>query len=534
MLDQAERAVAAVHARGLIVGDLHADNMLVRPDGRLVLIDFEGVADVTDRASQRLAAPGFAVPRDLTGADIDRDAMACLRLFLFLPLTNLFPLDAGKARQLAEEAARIFPVPPGFFDDAVRVITGDGAGVRAASGAPRRLEPDHESWVRVRASMTAAILAAATPDRDDRLFPGDVEQFTVPGGGLGLAHGAAGVLYALDTVGAGRHPDHEEWLVRHALHPEPGARLGLYDGLHGVAYALGHLGHREEATKVLDMCLGEQWQQLGLDLHGGLAGIGLNLQHFAAATGDPAFRDAAFSVAGLVADRLGPADEAGSDDGETPKAGLLHGSTGPALMFLRLYEHTGDPEFLDLAGTALRQDLRRCVTREGGSLEVDEGWRTLPYLGTGSAGIGLVLDDYLAHRQDDAFRAASAAIRTAARGRFYIQSGLFQGMAGMILCLSRPHPPGTAAQRDPVVAAHIRHLSRHALAYRGHLAFPGEQLMRLSTDLSTGSAGVLLALGSALHTSPVRLPFLAPSERRNAPHGHVSPSPRGQGGGEPS
>ncbi|MET9816818.1 class III lanthionine synthetase LanKC [Streptomyces sp. NPDC006355] len=537
MLDQVERAVDAVHARGLVVGDLHADNMLVRPDGRLVLIDFEGAADVTDPGSQRLAAPGFVVPRGLTGPDIDRYALACLRLFLFLPLTNLFPLDAGKARQLADEAARTFPVPPGFFDDAVRTITGDGTGVRAASATPQRLEPDRQSWPRTRASLADAILAAATPERDDRLFPGDVEQFTVPGGGLGLAHGAAGVLYALEVVGAGRHPDHEEWLVRHALHPEPGARLGLYDGLHGVAYALGHLGHREEATKVLDMCLGEQWQRLGLDLHGGLAGIGLNLQHFAAATGDPALRDAALAVAALVADRLGPDDETDDetdDDAGTPTAGLLHGSTGPALMFLRLYEHTGDPEFLDLAGTALRQDLRRCVLREGGSMEVDEGWRTLPYLGTGSAGIGLVLDDYLAHRQDDTFQAASAAIRTAATGRFYIQSGLFQGLAGMILCLSRSHPPGAAAQRDPVVAAHIRRLSRHALAYRGHLAFPGEQLMRLSTDLATGSAGVLLAVGSALHTSPVRLPFLAPSDRRNAPHGPVPPSPRGQGGGEPS
>lgn len=511
MLDRVERAVAAVHDRGMIIGDLHSDNMLIRPDGQVVLIDFEGAADAAEQRGQRLAAPGF-VATGRTGTDIDRYALACLRLSLFMPLTSLIALDEGKARQLAEEAAEAFPVPRGYFDEAVRVINGpEGGSTADGFGTERRLEPDHRGWLRARDSVTAAILASATPHRDDRLFPGDVEQFAAPGGGLGIAHGAAGVLYALDVVGAGRYPEHEEWLIRHALRPERGTRLGFYDGLHGIAHVLEHLGHRDEAVKVLGVCMGEQWQQLGLDLQGGLAGIGLNLRYFAAATGDPSLREAALQVAAVAADRLGSADVvSGSGAGEQPSAGLLHGASGPALLFLRLHEDTGEPEFLELAATALRQDLRHCIVRSSGAMEVDEGWRTLPYLGNGSAGIGLVLDDYLAHRQDDQFREAAAAIRTAATEQFFIQSGLFEGMAGMILSLSRPHPPGTAAERDPVVARHVRHLSRHALTHQGRLVFPGEQLLRLSTDLATGSAGVLLALGAALHPSPVHLPFLAP------------------------
>jgi hypothetical protein len=48
------------------------------------------------------------------------------------------------------------------------------------------------------------------------------------------------------------------------------------------------------------------------------------------------------------------------------------------------------------------------------------------------------------------------------------------------------------------------------MSYGGHLAFPGDQLLRLSMDLGTGTAGVLLALGAALHDEPVHLPFLGP------------------------
>ena len=89
--------------------------------------------------------------------------------------------------------------------------------------------------------MAAAINMSATPDRDDRLFPGDVRQFSA--GGLNLAYGAAGVLYALDVAGAGRFPAHEEWLLEHAMRPQPDGRLGFYDGAHGIAYVLDLLEH---------------------------------------------------------------------------------------------------------------------------------------------------------------------------------------------------------------------------------------------------------------------------------------------------
>jgi hypothetical protein len=261
MFRKVEDAVAAVHERGIVIGDVHTFNILVRPDDTVVLIDFEGASDVAHAQRQVLAAPGFLAPRTATGFDIDRYALACLRLALFLPLTGLIDLDRGKAGQFAREAQQLFPVPHAFLYEAVRTITGDG-GIAAGTDEGLLLEPDHAGWLRARESISAGILAAATPERTDRLFPGDIEQFALPGGGLDLAHGAAGGLYALDTAGAGRHPEHEEWLIRQALHPEPGTRLGFYNGMHGVAYVLEHLGHHGEAVKVLDMCLGEHWEPL--------------------------------------------------------------------------------------------------------------------------------------------------------------------------------------------------------------------------------------------------------------------------------
>ncbi|MFC4149500.1 class III lanthionine synthetase LanKC [Micromonospora mangrovi] len=497
--EQVEAVVAAIHERGLVYGDLHLFNIMIRPDDRVALVDFEVAAPIAGHRRPGLRNQGFAAPRDRTGPAVDRYALACLRLALFLPLTQLVRLDPAKAAHLADIIAATFPVPRSFLDPAVAEIT--GAPVPYAPYAA----PDPGDRPALRDRLGSAILASATPHRDDRLFPGDIEQFR--SGGLNLAHGAAGVLYALAESGAGRRPEHEDWLVRHATAPPSGTRCGFYDGLHGVAYALEHLGRRQDALDMLDICLREPWDGLDLSLAGGLAGIALNLAELAGRTGETSLRDAAWRAVERVVDRLG--DDPGPDisGGHHPYAGLLRGRTGAALMFLRLHELNGDETLLTHAATALRQDLRRCVLRPDGALEVNEGWRTMPYLANGSVGIGLVLDQYLRHRADDDFAEASAGIRRAARSPFYAQSGLFAGRAGIIAYLAASPDD---ADRRAELAAQLDRLSWHALPYRDGTAFPGEQLLRLSMDLATGTAGVLYALACARPDEPAVLPFLAP------------------------
>ena len=512
MCARVEAAVAQLHSRDVVFGDLSPNNMLVRDDGSIVLIDLEVATLAAEDARQTLATSAFMPPPTQSGLAVDRYALACLRLFVFLPqLTALLTLDPGKARQLAASIAEAFPIPDEFLAGAVHVIEVAQQPDGASSRRPPRLEPDERTWRSARDSMAAAIRASATTDRQDRLFPGHPRQFSTAGSGLGLSYGAAGVLYALHATGARREPQHEQWLVQQATNPPSGTSLGLYDGLHGVAYVLDRLDRRDDAMKVLEICidaLGRQRDQLSLDLSGGLAGVGLTLAHFAACYDDAALWDSVWEIADLVAERLGDVDSvAQTSGGDKPYAGLLKGSSGPALMFLRLHEHRADSRLLDLAAIAIRQDLRRCVPDRYGNLHVDEEWRTLPYFADGSVGIGFVVDDYLAHRQDEQFAQAAPQIRSAAKSGFYVGSGLFSGRAGMILYLSRGLAPGAAGE-DPVVATHVRRLDWHAMSYRGHLAFPGDQLLRLSMDLATGTAGVLLGLGAALHDQPVHLPFL--------------------------
>ncbi|MEU1332131.1 class III lanthionine synthetase LanKC [Streptomyces sp. NPDC005865] len=537
-----EEAVAAVHERGVVFNDLHLFNIMVAPDEQSVrLLDFEAATAVGDAGRQVVAHPGFLAPPDRTGTDVDHYALACLRLALFLPVTTLLSIDRGKAAHFAEVIAAEFPdVPAEFLAEAVAEIEHGGqrgtaghepAPVRAAgdaeaqeggiplgggTGATRRPAEaaaplvDPADWPYSRDSMVKAILASATPDRDDRLFPGDIAQFA-EGGGLGLAHGAAGVLLALAESGAERYEEGERWLLKHTAPAPTGTPLGLHDGLAGIAHVLDRLGHRTRALDLMDLVLREKWQRLPSDLYGGLAGLGLVLDSLAHSTGETTLARHAEQAAELLAARLTEQEAAPAPKAGRRRAGLLRGTTGSALLFLRLYERGGDAALLDLAARALRADLAQCVTHEkDGSLSVNEGWRTMPYLGAGSVGIGMVLDDYLAHRDDAAFEAARPGILAAARSRFCVQPGLFQGRAGLLLHVSRSTTPGITPDD---VAAQVEELGWFAMSYAGQLAFPGEQMLRLSMDLHTGTAGCLLAVAGALGDGTAHVPFLPPLRR---------------------
>src|SRR3569833_899178 len=59
--------------------------------------------------------------------------------------------------------------------------------------------------------------------------------------------------------------------------------------------------------------------------------------------------------------------------GNFARAGLLSGWSGPALLFVRLFERTGEPAWLSFADQALCRDLEDCVESDGGSLPVRAG-----------------------------------------------------------------------------------------------------------------------------------------------------------------
>ncbi|MCB5168321.1 class III lanthionine synthetase LanKC [Streptomyces bambusae] len=493
LLARVDQALAAVHSRGVRMADVHPKNVIVRPDGSVVLIDFEIATDLADTRPLPLGAPGFAAPDRLSGAAADRYALEALRQWMFLPLSPLQDRDPEKFAALADAAAGLFPLPPGFGPRMARHFRAVHGGPPERPGKDRLFDRPEAKWPQIRDSLVAGIKATATPDRTDRLFPGDPRQFAT--GPATVTHGAAGVLWALHQAGEKLPAEYTDWLVA-AARRDPRPRPGLWDGQHGVAMTLDALGRRDDALEALHRARALHGGTAAAGLQSGLAGAVVSLLHFARTGADAGLAAEAAALGHRLA-------TAGTWRGGAA-TGLQHGPTGVAYAFLALYETTREDRWLDLAGRALREEAAGGRRLGDGTFQLLHDRRWLAYLGPGSSGLALVLARYLAHRPDPALTAVVDGVRRACRAPFVLHPFLFMGRAGIIAALALL---GRAEDR-PVLEAHIRRLGWHALEKGGELAFPGHQLLRISMDLATGSAGVLAALGAAFDPDAAAIPFL--------------------------
>lgn len=490
IMDQVEQGVRGMHDRGIAFGDLHPGNILVRPDDSIVFIDLETASPADSGARQAMGALGYSAPPDMAGPDVDLFALACLRLGLFVPFTHVISWGEDKYQQIIGLVTERFPLPDDYVAR-IREGLGPSAPPVKRPAEPLWPAPTRQTWPTLATALTSGIREAATPGREDRLYPGDIRQFLTPGAGLGFGYGAAGVLWALDTVGQPVPEEHVRWLVDRVRDVE-GMGPGFYDGLSGIAYALDRIGRPETARELLAAVWDCPRDHVNASLLDGLSGLGLALLHFSDCDG--ALERAAELGVHVARPWLVEGTPA-------RRVGLLHGGAGQALFLTRLYEQGGGgEELLDAAERALRADVAAVIPPG-----VDEGALACPAGLSGGPGMALALRVLLRHRPDPELdRMRRMLLRSAAR-QLSSFPGLFNGRAGTLLALVDQWPS------DRPVALIDQHLSAFgwdAVRVGSGLLLLGDQSLRLSTDLATGTSGVVLALHTVVEGRPCPLPFL--------------------------
>lgn len=504
VLSEVERTLAAMHARGVVFGDLHPGNVLVGPlgpSGTVSFIDFETASRSEDRAAQAMGAVGFSAPPGYAGEAVDRYALGCLRLAMFVPLAGSLIWGPDKLDQVLELVASTFPVPAEFTSD-VRRDLGQAphlGSLLGVVGPPSEawVAPSRSDWPARRLGTAEGILALAEPARTDRLYPGDAQQFFTPEGGLDMATGAAGVLWALTEAGIEVPAAHVEWLLE-GVDRLTTPQVGFYDGLSGIAYALAAAGRGTEAAALMARVDASPADDLGHSLHGGLAGIGLARLRLAKIMDDDAALEAAATIGDLLVARTPDAGAA------WPQPGLMHGAAGPALFWLRLFEQTADEAHLDRAEECLRADLAAFRWRPDEEFG-EQHLARVPFIAGGCGGTGMVLHDLVRYRPAADLIEVRDGIRSALASCFTVQAGLFHGRAGAIVALLHLNDGPVGAEGS--LRRHVDALGLQHVVLAGRTAVLGRDSLRLSADLSTGAAGVLLALDGALTERRATLPF---------------------------
>ncbi|WKX13864.1 class III lanthionine synthetase LanKC [Streptomyces sp. NL15-2K] len=542
IMDQLEQAVRNVHERGYVFNDLHPGNVMIDEDLNISLIDFEAVRRQSDAGPRPLGVPGFVAPDSLRGFQADRYSLNAIRLCLYFPLISLLALCPAKAAMFIDTARDRLELDEDVVTELRRSLAAPGP---AQSG----LRPAHPElafttaagpWHLQERALQASIRRTATPDREDRLFPGDINQFFHGGGGI--AFGAAGVIDALHTAGVTELDPYVDWL-EHDILTSRVPRLGLYDGAAGICRVLHRMGRADTAFGIYDKVAEESAGLSGTKLFDGLSGIGLTSLDFYRRSAEPRFLDHAVRAAAVVEEAVDSgrfAVGAGSLSADSLLrdrngnavenfwGGLLYGWSGLALFMIRVYEVTGEERWRRAAVAALHRDLDECEAMPDGTLQVKNGARVLPYLATGSAGVAVVGDLLLHHVSDERIEGALPDLSLACVTEFSIGAGLFNGRTGLIGALHQVKHRLDWPDVDKRVDEGVASLNLHALSDEFGLIFPGEQNLRASSDLGTGSAGVLQLINVLAGRTSELLPFLGP-EPWTPPHRDPSATAAGVG-----
>ena len=110
----AAHILATVHGEGVVHRDLKPDNFIVRPDGRLAIVDFGGVGTMRAQAGSTVVGTfGYMAPEQLYGAQTAATDLYALGATLLTLATNKSPEDQPrKGLAIDVEAAAPFLSPP--------------------------------------------------------------------------------------------------------------------------------------------------------------------------------------------------------------------------------------------------------------------------------------------------------------------------------------------------------------------------------------------------------------------------------------
>ncbi|MEV6121774.1 lanthionine synthetase LanC family protein [Streptomyces sp. NPDC052077] len=535
---QVADAIAVCHERGIVLGDLSLTNILVTPEDRVRIIDLESACHEGVDRGAGLGTPGMAPRRAATGT-VDRRAdyyalgAVLLSGVLACQLSDVVEHEVPLG--LLDELAADLDLPAEFtalvrdlYDEDAPlpdpdVLRGRIAGLPFATAwrqpppLVRRPAPGPEDAAELRRRIREVLrgvrdyaLGAADTTRDDRLLPADLLVFeTNP---LSLAHGAYGSLYALHTVHGEVPGELLAWALRHptghtAMPP------GLYYGSAGVAWALSAMGHPAQAARVLRDTAGHPLlaDEGDTGVLTGTAGHGMACLRLWQDTGDPEFLDRARALAdGLARTARREEDRAHWPDAEDRRpVGYGHGPSGVAMFLLALHAVTGDPDTLALGRAALEHDLSRAEYAPSGLLSFqayadDRDARTIlrHYWDEGTAGILTTLLRYWWRTGDERLRKQVDRLLPDVRRKYTVFPQLFHGISGLGDALLDAYE----FLGDPELLGDAERAARAVLRWAVRrpegIVFPGEQTLRESADLATGSAGIALFLSRFEHTAP--------------------------------
>lgn len=499
LLAQLTTQLSTLHGLGYAFVDVSPGNVLVDEHDTVRLIDFEATQPV-DHPLGLLGTPGYEPPESrapgarakIDPLHVDAYGLRAIAQLLVFPMHEAARRSPETLDHLYADLAELCPPPADLWATVVQSRTAPAVRHLPSPEEVRGAPAEAVRWLRDRTAGALTRMAELTNPR--WVYP------TAPEGHRTntacVAYGTAGVLHALRAAERDIDPAIVARLRGTALRDRHRTGPGLLYGNAGIAWVLDDLGDRDAALTLLAAASGHRLATESPSWGGGAAGVAMTHLSFFHRTGDAAHLEQAQRLLDAIPDGAALRAALGPDH----PSGLAHGRPGIALALYYLSMCTGADEPFERGLRLLRAELGHTEPIPVGALGFrvsDTDRRNMPYLACGSAGYAYVLARYLGHRPDPELAAVLRSCVRAVGIRFTAAPGLCRGQAGLTLVHADVAARFPEENFLPDPDRRATALFKYAIADGTGVRWLGGLGQRLSADLATGSAGILLALQHA-------------------------------------
>ncbi|MCI1923195.1 MAG: protein kinase/lanthionine synthetase C family protein [Lentilactobacillus buchneri] len=501
--------VKLIHSKGIAIGDLQPENIIVLKGGKdLKIIDFESAKSLKDKYAPGISTPGFYSRYSVNYEAADWFALFKITRYLFLPIeagTELAPdvianqdayikkkfgkraiLTLDRTKVLAAQYTNITPKSP-YYNKYLRI--------------PKI--PLEVKNIKNNVHAVEKGIIRYMDFKSPSLIKGDIKQFLEPFGVFSVSNGAFGAILAL--LNSGRLTGDllnkvEEWIannkkkIEKLVKQEP-LQEGLYTGYTGIAMILAKMGKEQLAENI--MLQVNDLDTNDISINSGLAGIGLSTLSYFCLTDNKRY----LSLSEKIADHILQIFN-NSKIRESLPGGLINGWLGASLFLWKMYMIEKKGDYKKFAIDILNYVIKKRIEIKDGSAFMKDDTigpnRLAPYLDIGSEGVPLLILEF---KNDDASFALSEQMSevlkyTLATNKTLLtyMDSLFTGFTGLIVldeALARvDHNYKKQNLNDKLNALNIYLISTDGT----DILVPGRYGYKCSMDVETGASGLLMVL----------------------------------------